>query len=208
MSRASRRASAAERRRSPASVLRGVGAVVVAAVVGFLGARLLPERAQLSSALRDARAAPDLSRFASEIERAAGAAGVEADLLRGLVAAESGGDPRARSRVGALGLAQLMPATAEEQRRRLGLPSPIDLFDPAVNLRLGASYLAQMLALFSGEEAFAVAAYNAGPEPVKRWRLRALDASPAEVIRREGYAETRRHVERVLRLRDAYRDRR
>lgn len=189
-------------------MLRGAGVAVVAAVVGFFGARLLPGREDLASALQDARAAPDLSRFASEIERAAGAAGVEADLLRGLVAAESGGDPRATSRVGALGLAQLMPATAEEERRRLGLPAPLDLFDPALNLRLGASYLAHMLALFSGEEAFAVAAYNAGPGPVRRWRLRAPDAPAAEVIRREGYAETRRHVERVLRFRDVYRARR
>jgi soluble lytic murein transglycosylase len=98
-----------------------------------------------------------------------------------------------------------MPSTAAEQARRLGLdPARVDLEDPGTNLRLGAAYLSRLLGQFEGEERFALAAYNAGPENVKRWRLRAPDASPEEVLRREAFAETRAHGARALRFRDAY----
>jgi soluble lytic murein transglycosylase len=131
---------------------------------------------------------------------------VDPSLLRGLAAAESGGDPRARSRAGAVGLLQVLPSTAAEQARRLGLdPARVDLEDPATNLRLGAAYLGWLLAQFGGDERFALAAYNAGPENVRRWRLRAPDADSEGVVRREGFPETRAHGARVLRFREAYR---
>jgi soluble lytic murein transglycosylase len=155
---------------------------------------------------------PDLTRYAAEIERAARAAGpsgVEPALLMALVAAESGGDPEARSRAGAIGLCQLLPSTAAEVAHDLGIAdyAPERLVEPALNLRLGAEYLARMLAAFEGEEALAIAAYNAGAANVRRWRQKAPDASPAEVIEREGFGETRRHVRKVLAWRAQYRAR-
>lgn len=94
------------------------------------------------------------------IEQAAANHGLDPKLLEALVSAESGFDPRARSRAGAMGLTQLMPGTAEE----LGVTDP---FDPVQSLNGGAKYLAQMLERFGSTE-LALAAYNAGPGRVER----------------------------------------
>lgn len=85
--------------------------------------------------------------------------GVPVDLFLKLVQQESGWNARAESHKGALGLAQLMPATA----RRLG----VDPLDPEENLDGGARYLAQQYRDF-GSWRLALAAYNAGPEAVRR----------------------------------------
>jgi soluble lytic murein transglycosylase len=183
--------------------------VLAAAAATFLGAAAVaatagPGGRSVASLLP--RATPDLSRLDAAVLRAAAESKVDPDLLRGLVAAESGGDPRARSGKGAVGLLQLTLPTAGEVARDLGLPPPDEaaLEDPETNLRLGARYLARLLDRF-GDEAFAVAAYNAGPTPVRRWRERAADASAADAIAREGFSETRSHVVKTLRFRDAYR---
>jgi soluble lytic murein transglycosylase-like protein len=176
-----------------------------AAGVGLFVAQVAPTRAELGAWAAGARA-PDLSAIDGPVRAAAAEFHLDPDLLRGLVATESSGDPRARSGAGAVGLIQLLPKTAAEHATALGLdPAAIDLTDPATNLRLGARHLRGLLDQFDGEEAFAIAAYNAGAERVKRWRLRAVDASPMDVIRREAFSETRAHLERVLRFRDAYR---
>jgi soluble lytic murein transglycosylase len=154
-----------------------------------------------------AQAPPDLSRWDARIRAAARDAGLDPSLLLALVAAESGGRERATSAKGARGLLQVVPGTAREEAERLGLGDLDDeaLYEPETNLRIGASYLARLLDRFGREEAFAVAAYNAGPTPVERWRRRAPGASAMDVIRTEGYEETRRHVEKVLRWRGHYR---
>lgn len=152
-------------------------------------------------------ALPDLSAVDDALVRAARAASLDPDLLRALVAAESSGRIDARSGAGALGLTQLLPSTAREQAERLGLPPPGEaqlLSDPALNLRLGAAYLAWLLERFDGEEAFALAAYNAGRTSVLRWRSRAVDADAPGVVRREGYAATVAYVDRVRALRARY----
>lgn len=84
-------------------------------------------------------------------------------LLYAVLEAESGGNPDAVSRHGAMGLMQLMPATAQA----CGLRKP---FDPQANLECGASYLSQLLVRFHNDVTFAVAAYNAGPGAVARAR--------------------------------------
>lgn len=171
-----------------------IGALVVALILGsWLGRRRVTQ-------------APELADYTAAIERTAEEFGLDPHLLRALVAVESGGDPFAISRAGAVGLTQLMPATAREQATRLGVADfdEEQLTDPALNLRLGASYLARMLKRFDGDEAFALAAYNAGPQRVLRWREAAPDVSPRAVIEREGFAETRKHLRRVLRYRAEY----
>jgi soluble lytic murein transglycosylase len=188
-------------------VTRGRRALLVAtaAVAGFLLGRLFPTRRAIADA-RDA-SPPDLARFEREIDAAAAESRVDPDLLRGLVAAESGGNPNARSRAGAVGLLQLRPDGAADAARSLSLRPPYDLLDPATNLRLGARLLALRLGDFGGDRALALAAYNAGKSNVLRWRLRAPDVSGADAIAREAYAETRRHVTRTLRFASAYRAR-
>ncbi|MBI9085404.1 MAG: lytic transglycosylase domain-containing protein [Desulfobacterales bacterium] len=100
-------------------------------------------------------------------------------LLRAVIRAESNFDPQAVSPAGARGLMQLMPATAKE----LGV---VDSFDIEQNIDGGASYLRQMLDRFGGSLKSALAAYNAGPGTVERYRGRVP------------YAETVRYVARVM----------
>ncbi len=158
---------------------------------------------------RRAAAAPDLARWDPYIESAAREFRVEANLLRGLMAAESGGDAEAVSHAGAVGLLQLMPATAAAEAKRLKVKAYAveRLKEGPLNVRLGASYLSRLLGRYDGQVPFALAAYNAGPTRVNRWRAAAPDASPRGVIEREGFEETRKHLTRVLRFRDTYRRR-
>jgi soluble lytic murein transglycosylase len=110
------------------------------------------------------------------------------------------------SRTGARGMMQLMPATAAEQARKLGLPySPQALSsDPQMNLRLGDAYFARLLGGLGGSYPLAVAAYNAGGGNVRKWlasrgdpRGGSTDAW-AEWIERIPFSETRNYVEHVL----------
>ncbi len=87
--------------------------------------------------------------------------GIDQNLFRALINAESSWNPNSISPAGAKGLTQLMPATA----KGLGVTDP---FDPMQNLRGGAKYLKQMLDQFGSVE-LALAAYNAGPGAVKRY---------------------------------------
>ncbi len=123
-------------------------------------------------------------------------------LLAGVARQESTFLPVARSSAGATGLLQLMPGTAAGHARALGLARPVDLTDPAVNLRLGARELADLLRLFGALEP-ALAAYNAGPSRARRWWRRWNDAREfAEAI---PIPETYGYVRRVVFLADAYR---
>jgi soluble lytic murein transglycosylase len=101
----------------------------------------------------------------------AAAAKVDWSLLAAVAREESGWDERALSAVGARGLVQLMPATAVSVAERIGRPEPAaeDLFDPRVNLELGAAELGRLLEVFGGRRAPAIAAYNAGEMQAELW---------------------------------------
>jgi len=88
-------------------------------------------------------------------------------LLVSLIRIESMGDPSAVSKVGAVGLTQIMPVTGKEIASDLEL-AEYDLYDPATNVRMGAYYLGQLLERFEGSERAALAAYNYGPTAVSR----------------------------------------
>jgi soluble lytic murein transglycosylase-like protein len=139
------------------------------------------------------RAAVWLSRSASydaAIERAAAAASVHAELLRAVIVVESGFNPRAISRRGAIGLMQLLPATA----RRYGA---FNAFDPEQNIHAGARYLAALLARFGDKNLdLVLAAYNAGENAVERYGRRVPP-----------YRETRAYVPNVLKVYHALRAR-
>jgi hypothetical protein len=95
--------------------------------------------------------------------KAGSAHNLDVDLLASVVKAESGGNARAVSRTGARGLMQLMPATATG----LGVD---DSFKPDQNVRGGSTYLDQLLTRYHDNMALALAAYNAGPLAVDRYR--------------------------------------
>ncbi|MFN7980765.1 MAG: lytic transglycosylase domain-containing protein [Vicinamibacterales bacterium] len=96
------------------------------------------------------------------IETHASRNGVRSDLVRAVIQVESAFNARAVSNKGAMGLMQLMPATA----RQFGVRNA---FDPAENVRGGVAYLRQLLDKYSGNERLALAAYNAGPGNVDKF---------------------------------------
>ena len=106
----------------------------------------------------------------------------------------------AKSHVGAMGLMQLMPATAKETAKRFGIPlsSPQLAYRPEVNIQLGAAYLSQIYGQFNGNRVLASAAYNAGPGRVRQW-LRGADHLSYDVwIENIPFDETRQYVQNVL----------
>ena len=113
---------------------------------------------------------------------------------------ESAFFPGAQSPVGARGLMQIMPATAKQVAASLKEPhTQADLFEVEHNVLLGSAYYRQVLARFGGNRVFALAAYNAGPHRVDRWRHRAGEGVPVEVwIETIPYRETRNYVQAVL----------
>ena len=99
----------------------------------------------------------------SLIDRTAQKYGIDEKLVRALVKQESGFNPNAKSHAGALGLMQLMPSTAAG----LGVKNPLD---PVQNVEGGVKYLKSMLDRFNGNTILALAAYNAVPNAVKKYR--------------------------------------
>jgi soluble lytic murein transglycosylase len=114
------------------------------------------------------------------ISDAAKQTGVDSRLLKAMIKAESDFDPRAVSRKGAMGLMQIMP----ENFKMLNLENP---FDPWQNIRAGATYFQKLYERFNGKLALSLAAYNAGPTAVDRYK------------RIPPYQETEEYVRRVLR---------
>ena len=139
------------------------------------------------------------------VEAEADEFGVDARLLVALVRQESVFDVEALSPVGARGLAQLLPSTAAILARGLDVTFfPEWITVPDLNLHLGAAHLAELLRRFGRVDA-ALAAYNAGPTPVRRWLERYGTADPDRFVELIPYPETRGYVRTLLRNRELYR---
>jgi len=124
--------------------------------------------------------APTRAEMQQMLSNAGSRHNVDADLLASVVKAESGGQIHAVSRTGAQGLMQLMPRTAHEQ-------GVADAFQPDQNIAGGTAYLDQLLTRYHNNVALALAAYNAGPAAVDKYR-----GIPP-------FHETRAYVARVIR---------
>ena len=103
------------------------------------------------------------------------------------------------SSAGARGVMQIMPATGDEIHGLLGWPAdynPNDLYNPTINIRYGASYLARMRDYFNGDLFAALAAYNAGPGNVLNWEGLAGN-DPDLFLEIIPYEETRRYLTNI-----------
>jgi soluble lytic murein transglycosylase-like protein len=117
---------------------------------------------------------PNVARFARLIDTSAKQHGLDPALVKAVIAVESAYEPTAVSAKGAIGLMQVIPATAE----RYGLASDArrsvvqKLMDPATNLSIGTRYLAELIGRFENDLTLALAAYNAGEGAVERYARR------------------------------------
>jgi soluble lytic murein transglycosylase-like protein len=144
--------------------------------------------------------------FGDEIRACAAEQHLPSWLVAGVIRQESAFNPRATSRVGARGLMQLMPDTARETARRLGLSyHPQDLYDPQVSLRLGTAYLRELLDDFHGNLELALAGYNGGPNRIGRLWQQAGNGRLDEFMENLSLDESKSYVKRILVLADSYR---
>jgi soluble lytic murein transglycosylase len=138
----------------------------------------------------------------------------ETPLVLALIRQETEFDPNAVSGAGALGIMQMMPATAKKMARIAGIPYDQHslLYDTAYNMQLGMGELQHQLDNWGGSYILAIAAYNAGPTNVRRWvkqfgdpRTPGID--PVDWIESIPFGETRNYVQRVIENIQVYRNR-
>jgi soluble lytic murein transglycosylase len=175
--------------------------------IGRLDLAVYTGREAIKSDVIVAEGWPELPLTASKIG--------DLSVVHGLIRQESGFDIDAVSRAGALGLMQLMPATAQAvsgweriQYRRDALTA-----DPDYNVRLGSAYLADLLEEFDGMLPMALAGYNAGPHRVRNWVRRFGDPRQMDLedmidwMESIPFYETRNYVQRVMENVMVYRQR-
>jgi soluble lytic murein transglycosylase len=144
--------------------------------------------------------------FPTQVLRAGDRTGLDPYLILAVMRRESLFRPDVRSAAGAVGLLQLLPATARRAAVVLGRPTLRDdqLVEPGTAIDLGSWYLSELVGRF-GDPAVALAAYNAGPRAVGPWASRATGAALDEWVENIPYRETRRYVKVVVGVWNAYR---
>ena len=145
--------------------------------------------------------------YREPLERYAEGVSIDPYIVAGLIRQESEFDPGAISRANARGLTQVLPGTGREVSRRLGIRnfSVAMLHEPEPSLRIGITYLRQMLNSFDNKWFLTLAAYNAGPGRANMWLKWGNFEEPAEFIETIPFHETRGYVQTVLRNADLYR---
>jgi soluble lytic murein transglycosylase len=133
--------------------------------------------------------------YPAEVRQSAGKSDVDPALVWAVMKQESAFDPGAVSSAGAMGLMQLMPATARDEAERLGLGAA-DSWSPATNILLGAAHLGRHLKAFTQVEK-ALAAYNAGGGSVRRWSENGSGIIE-EWVEDIPYPETNDYVRKVM----------
>lgn len=128
-------------------------------------------------------------------------------LIASIIRQETGFEPTTVSNADAIGIMQIMPAEAASIAARAGLPAPTreQLFDPKLNIAIGVAEFSQKLAAEHGNTTLAIAAYNAGEEPVGKWIAQTPFDDEDLFVESIPFAETRLYVKTVSRNRFEYR---
>ena len=129
--------------------------------------------------------------------------GIPEALAYGIIRSESVFDPKAVSYAGAVGLSQLMPATAAETARGLKMSS-YSLTDPADNVRIGLTYYSYMLARFGGKPMRAMFAYNAGPSRMMGWSKESGELPDDILLETLHLAQPRQYAKNIVQASLAY----
>jgi soluble lytic murein transglycosylase len=143
--------------------------------------------------------------YTEQIRQHAAANGLSEGLVFALVRAESSFSPTIKSGAGAIGLMQLMPATARMTAGKNGHFDPQRLVSPDCNLILGTKHLRELLKGFGGDVVYSIAAYNAGATAVERWKNSFKGLKKDEFIENIPYQETREYVKKVYASAATYR---
>ena len=133
-------------------------------------------------------------------------ANLDLPLVLALIRKESLFNPTARSRVGALGLMQVMPATGQQVSKSLQLKiqPETDLLKPEYNLPIGVHYLSELMQRYDNSPVLAAAAYNAGPTRTSLWQTNLGKEINPLWVERITYGETRDYVKSLLAFREVY----
>ncbi|HBJ47893.1 MAG TPA: transglycosylase, partial [Deltaproteobacteria bacterium] len=134
----------------------------------------------------------------SQLKNFANQAGIDPYFALAIMREESHFDPQALSSSKAIGLMQLMPATAKAvaKRKKIKLTGKAEIFDPELNTQLGTLYLGRLSNQFKSELIYTAGSYNAGPQNmskwINRWNGKSLDAFVEQIP----FKEPRNYVKR------------
>ncbi len=137
--------------------------------------------------------------YENNIIESAKVTGADPYLVMAIIRVETKFNPEQQSRVGALGLMQLMPPTVDYAIRRGNFSPALREYikDPAVNIRVGSWYLSQLDKEFKGNKVAVIAAYNAGPTRVEQWLKDGVWNGTRQNVQKIPYGETRHYIQRV-----------
>ncbi|ASS77128.1 lytic transglycosylase [Tumebacillus algifaecis] len=137
---------------------------------------------------------------AETIRQAAEKNNLDPLLIASIIRVESKFRAENVSKVGAVGLMQLMPETADWIAKESDIPyrGTVDLSDPETNIHMGSWYITSLIKQFKGNRAAAIAAYNAGPGRVSRWINEGVWDGTFETSEKIPVGETRHYIQRVF----------
>ena len=143
--------------------------------------------------------------YTALVARHAAENGLSEGLVYALIRAESSFSPAVKSHAGAIGLMQMMPATAKQTAKEKGSFDPQRLTSPEYNIRLGTKHLQDLMKGYNGDVIYVAAAYNAGGGALERWRKNLKGLKKDEFIESIPYQETRDYVKKVYASAATYR---